>query len=66
MGRIEGKTAVIIGAAGPDNMGQTIARLFANEGARVMVAGRHEPHLAPLAEEIGGAFALCDITRKSD
>lgn len=66
MGRIEGKVAVIIGAAGPNNMGQTIARLFAKEGARVMVAGRREEHLAALAKEIGGAFALCDITRKSD
>ncbi|WP_342363917.1 SDR family oxidoreductase [Terrarubrum flagellatum] len=66
MGRIEGKVAVIIGAAGANNMGQTIARLFAREGARVMVAGRREEHLAPLAEEIGGGFALCDITRKSE
>ena len=62
MGQVEGKSAVILGAASPDNMGQVIARLFAANGAKVMVAGRHEEPLARLAEEIGGAYCLCDIT----
>ena len=62
MARLEGKTAVILGAASEGNMGQVIARLFAQEGAKVMVAGRHEEPLAALAEEIGGHHALCDIT----
>jgi NAD(P)-dependent dehydrogenase (short-subunit alcohol dehydrogenase family) len=43
-------------------MGQVIARLFAREGAKVMVAGRKQEPLAALAEEIGGSYALCDIT----
>ncbi|MEM8724718.1 MAG: SDR family oxidoreductase [Pseudomonadota bacterium] len=62
MGQLEGKTAVVLGAATPGNMGQVIARLFASEGAKVMVAGRKEGPLAELAEEIGGHYALCDIT----
>ena len=37
MARLDGKTAVILGAASEGNMGQTIARLFAKEGANVMV-----------------------------
>ncbi|MEL6878321.1 MAG: SDR family oxidoreductase [Pseudomonadota bacterium] len=62
MGQLEGKTAVVLGAATPGNMGQVIARLFASEGATVMVSGRKEGPLAELAEEIGGHYALCDIT----
>ena len=62
MGQLEGKTAVVLGAASKGNIGQVIARLFASEGAKVMVAGRHEDVLAELAEEIGGGYALCDIT----
>lgn len=62
MGQLEGKTAVVLGAASKDNIGQTIARLFAEEGATVMVAGRHEDVLAELAKEIGGHYAQCDIT----
>ena len=65
-GRLDGKVAVVLGAAGKDNMGQVIARRFAAEGARVMVAGRHEGPLRDLATEIVGAFAVCDITRKAD
>ncbi len=62
MGQLEGKSAVVLGAATPDNIGQVIARLFASEGAKVMVAGRKEEPLAALASEIGGSYALCDIT----
>ncbi|TAL00302.1 MAG: SDR family oxidoreductase [Rhodospirillaceae bacterium] len=60
------KVAVVLGAAGAGNMGQVIARRLAEEGAKVMVAGRHEAPLKELAAEIDGAFALCDITRKQD
>ncbi len=62
MGQLEGKSAVILGAASTGNMGQVIARLFASEGAKVMVAGRKEEPLAAIADDIGGAYALCDIT----
>jgi NAD(P)-dependent dehydrogenase (short-subunit alcohol dehydrogenase family) len=66
MGRLDGKVAVIVGAAGRENMGQAIARRFATEGAGVVVAGRREESLKALAAAIGGRHALCDITRKAD
>ena len=66
MSRLEGKVAVVLGAAGPENMGQGIARRFASEGARIVVAGRHEEPLKALAADLGGRYGLCDITRKSD
>jgi NAD(P)-dependent dehydrogenase (short-subunit alcohol dehydrogenase family) len=65
MGRLDGKVAVILGAASPGNMGQAMARRFAAEGARVVVAGRHQVALDALAAEIQGTAALCDITQKN-
>ncbi len=62
MAQLEGKSAVVLGAASEGNIGQEIARLFAAQGAKVMVAGRNEEPLAKIAEEIGGSHALCDIT----
>jgi NAD(P)-dependent dehydrogenase (short-subunit alcohol dehydrogenase family) len=66
MGRLDGKVAVIVGAAAPDNMGQVMARMFAREGARVVVGGRHEDELKKIAGEVGGRHALCDITNKAE
>lgn len=65
MGRLEGKVVSVVGAAGPGNMGQVMARRFAAEGAKVVVSGRHEAPLAELAAEIGGSWSLCDFTRRS-
>ncbi|WP_296678857.1 SDR family NAD(P)-dependent oxidoreductase [Novosphingobium sp.] len=66
MARLAGKTAVVLGAGSKDNMGQTIARRFAAEGATVLVAGRKEDVLRDLAEELGGHYALCDITSRAE
>lgn len=66
MKRLADKVAVVLGAAARDNMGQAIARRFAEEGARVVVGGRHEEPLRELATELGGRFALCDITHKEE
>jgi NAD(P)-dependent dehydrogenase (short-subunit alcohol dehydrogenase family) len=66
MGRLEGKVAVVLGAAAPNNMGQVVARRFAAEGAKVVVGGRHEAPLAALAGELDGKFHLCDITKKDE
>lgn len=62
--RLQDKVAIVIGAAGRGNMGQVIARRLHAEGARVVVAGRHEDTLRELADELGGAYAICDITHK--
>ncbi|MCW1382937.1 SDR family oxidoreductase [Novosphingobium sp. KCTC 2891] len=66
--RLEGKRAVVLGAAGANNMGQVIARRLIAEGASVLVAGRKPEHLeAFVAAHPGKGFmALCDITRKAD
>ena len=63
---LSGKVAVVMGAATPNNMGQTIARKLAAAGAKVIASGRNEAPLKALAEEIGGDFILCDITKKAD
>lgn len=66
MNELNGKTAIVLGAAGAGNMGQTIAKRFAEEGAKVLVAGRHEAELNSFASTIGGDYALCDITQRAD
>jgi len=66
MNRLQSKVAVILGAAGENNMGQEIARSFAAEGAHVVVAGRNQATLSELATQIHGRHCQCDITRKPD
>lgn len=67
-GRLAGKRAIVLGAAGKDNMGQVIARRLVAEGAKVMVAGRKAEYLEAFvaAHPEQGFMALCDITRKDD
>lgn len=66
MATLEGKKAIILGAASENNMGQVIARLFAAQGAKVMLGGRNEDPLCSLAKEIDGEYALCDITNHGE
>ncbi len=66
MGKLSSKAAIVLGVAGAGNMGQTIARRFAEEGVKVLAAGRHEDELNRLATELNGAYATCDITKRSD
>jgi NAD(P)-dependent dehydrogenase (short-subunit alcohol dehydrogenase family) len=47
-------------------MGQVIARRLAQEGARVIVAGRKPEALRALAEELGGEHCVCDVTRSEE
>ncbi|MDB5448603.1 MAG: short-chain dehydrogenase/reductase [Phenylobacterium sp.] len=66
MSRLQGKAAIVLGAAGRDNMGQHIAERFLQEGAQVVVAGRHADELKRFAEAIGGHWTTCDITKKAE
>lgn len=66
IGRLTGKVALVIGAAGAGNMGQTIARTLCDAGADVVVAGRQQGALEQFAQEIGARATLCDITSKTD
>ncbi|TAL01919.1 MAG: SDR family oxidoreductase [Rhodospirillaceae bacterium] len=65
MGRLEGKVALVLGAAGANNMGQRIARRFKAEGAQVIVAGRNRPILESIANELSGLALTCDITDRA-
>lgn len=65
-GRLKGKVAVVLGAASPGNIGQAIARRFALEGAKVVVAGRHLAELEAFGRATGASFELCDITQESN
>jgi NAD(P)-dependent dehydrogenase (short-subunit alcohol dehydrogenase family) len=64
--RLKDKVALVFGAAGRDNMAQVIAHRLAHEGCRLVVVGRHEEELKRLADELGGAYALADITSKAE
>ncbi|HSV82973.1 MAG TPA: SDR family oxidoreductase [Ramlibacter sp.] len=62
MGRLEGKVALITGAA--RGIGAAAARLFVQEGARVMLTDVLAEPLAALAQELGAAaaFRVADVT----
>jgi len=66
MGRLEGKVAIVTGAA--RGTGATTARLFAAEGARVVVADVNREGGAEIAAELGasGGFVPTDVTREAD
>lgn len=66
MAKFDGKVVIVTGAAGKGNMAQGIARRFASEGAKVMLAGRRPEPLKELADELNGDYCLCDITSQSD
>lgn len=66
MGRLEGKVAFVLGAAGKGNMGQVIAKRFAVEGAKVAVGGRDAAKLGQLAADVDGYAVECDITSMDD
>jgi len=69
MGRLEGKVAIVTGAAG--GIGEADARLFAKEGAKVVVADIKEVEGRTVAEsikkEVGEAtFIKLDVTKEND
>ena len=61
MGQLDGKVAIVTGAAG--GFGEGIARLFAAEGARVMLADIDVAKAAKVAAEIGprARAQQCDV-----
>ena len=60
MKRLDGKVAVVIG--GHSGFGEAISRLFAAEGAHVVIAARRDELAQGVAAEIGGTGVKCDIT----
>lgn len=66
MNQLEGKIAIVTGGAG--GFGEGIVRLYAKEGARVVIADLNEQAGQRLAQELGASvrFVRCDVSRRAD
>ncbi len=63
-GRLEGKTAIVIGAA--RGIGEGIAKRFIEEGARVVIGDTEVETGKATAERLGARFVETDITKPAD
>ncbi len=62
--RLEGKTAIVTGAA--SGFGAGIARIFAREGASILVADLNADAAQAIAAEIGGTAIRTDVANGAD
>ena len=58
-GLLDGKAAIITG--GGSGIGEATARLFAQQGCKVVIAGRQRDRLQQVADEIGGLAVVTDV-----
>lgn len=59
-GQLNGQIAIVVG--GHSGFGEAISRLFAREGAHVVVAARRADLVDERAAAVGGTGVTCDIT----
>ena len=64
MGKLRGKTALITGAG--SGIGEAMARLFAQEGAGVVLADVDEAAVSAVAAQVGGQAVRADVSRAAD
>src|SRR3546814_14885986 len=64
--RLEGRTAVILGASQRGGCGLVTAQVLAAEGAQVFVAARRLEKVQELAAEIGGTAIRCDASNEAE
>ena len=62
--QLEGKVAVVTGAA--SGFGEGIARRYAEEGARVVLADLNDQMGGRIADEIGGTYVHADVSDRDD
>src|SRR5262244_1469185 len=62
MNRLDGKIAIVTGGA--SGIGAATARLFAEAGARLVIADRQDG--SAIARDIGATFVSTDVTRPDD
>ena len=62
--QLEDKVALVTGAA--SGFGEGIARRFAAEGARVVIADLNDQTGGKIADEIGGAYVHADVSDRDD
>ena len=62
-GKLEGRRIIVTGAA--SGMGLAIARLFAEEGAKLALLDRNEAGVLAAANELGAAGFACDVANRS-
>ena len=64
MGKLDGKTALITGAG--SGIGEAMARLFALEGARVVLSDVDDAAVNAVAAEVGGQAVRADVSRAAE
>lgn len=62
--RLDGRTAIVTG--GGTGIGKAIAVAFSAAGAHVVVAGRNQDTIVPVARAIGGTAVVCDVAKLDD